>query len=151
MAVKLGSLAADLAREKDGDLVEIPELPGVKLRVRGFGYGPYQMAKSQIESRWVRRYGREAVPPEVAYRDNGRLYADHILLGWEGFDEEYSPEKGLEVLLDPAYRELHEHIRYAGQKLMQSDAEFVEDAAKNSRRRSGGSSETQEPPIGSSI
>lgn len=142
MAVKLGSLAVDLKREQEGEWVDIPELPGVKLLVRGFGYGPYQMAKGQIEARWVRKFGRDPVPTEISHRENGKLYADHILLGWDGFDEPYSDERALDVLTDPAFREVHDHIRYAGQKIMQSEAEFVEDAAKNSRRRSAGSSET---------
>lgn len=132
MTVKLGSLRADLARVRDGDWIDIPDLPGVRLLVRGFGYGPYQQQKSLIEMRWVRKYGRDPVPPEVAYRANAQLYADHILLGWEGFDTPYTAETALETLLDPAFHELHEHIRYAGAKVGITQAEFLADAEKNS-------------------
>ncbi len=134
MTVKLGSLKADLGRERDGDWVPIPDLPGVELKVRGFNYGPYLQQKSLIEMRWVRKYGRDPVPPEIAYRANAQLYADYILLDWKGFDVAYAPETALETLLDPAYRELHDHIRYAGMKVGLVEADFVEDAEKNSAR-----------------
>lgn len=132
MTVKLGSLRADLKRENDGDWVDIPDLPGVRLKVRGAAYGPYQAAKSIVEARWARQYGtRKPVPIDISLRENGRLYAEHILLGWEGFDEAYDEDRAREILIDPGYRELHEHIRYAMQAVAQTEAEFVEDTAKN--------------------
>lgn len=132
MAIKLNSLRADLRRENDGDWVEIPDLPGVRLKVRGAAYGPYQAAKSVVEGRWARQYGtRKPVPIDISLRENGRLYADYILLGWDGFDIEYSEDTARDVLTDPAYRDLHDHIRYAMQTVAATEAEFVEDAAKN--------------------
>lgn len=146
MAVKLGSLRADVARERDGDWVEIPDLPGVSLKVRGFSYGPFTMARDIVQMKWSRRYGREPVPVEVSFPENGKLYAEHILLDWKGFvdddgkDVPYTREASLELLTDPAFRELHDHIRYAGTKLAQTEVEFVDAAAKNSPRSSAGSS-----------
>lgn len=142
MTVKLSSLRADLRRENDGDWVDIPDLPGVRLKVRGAVYGPYQRAKSMVEGKWVRRYGREPVPVEVMHRENGRLYAEHIVLGWEGFDETYSEEAALEALTDPAFRVLHDHVRYAMTRVAETETEFIEDAAKNSRPSSAGGSKT---------
>lgn len=138
MAVKLSSIRADLQREHEGDWVDIPDLPGVRLKVRAFSYGPYQIAKGLIEQKWARKYGKDPVPPDVSERENGRLYAEHILLDWEGFDEAYSKERALEVLTDPAFRELNAHIRYAGSRLAAQDIQFTEDAAKNSAAPSAG-------------
>lgn len=152
MAVKLGSLRADIRRETDGDWVEIPDLPGVALKVRSFAYGPFQMQKSIVEGKWNRRYGRDPVPIEVSLPENGKLYAQHILVDWRGLvDDDGKPvpiEQAEDILSDPAFRELHEHIRYAGTKLAQIEAEFVEDAAKNSGRSSGGSSAKAQPQNG---
>lgn len=131
MAIKLDSLRADTRRETDGDWIDIPDLPGLRLRVRGTAYGPFQTDKSLVEARWARKYGRDPVPLDQVLRSNGKLYADHILLGWDGLDEPYSPEKAAEVLADPAFRQLHEHIRYAMAKVSETETEFVEDAAKN--------------------
>lgn len=139
MAIKLDSLKVDLAREREGAWVVIPDLPGVRLKVRGNGYSPFQVAIGQLEQKWARTYGREPVPPEVMFRENGKVYAEHILLGWEGFDEEYSPEKALQSLIDPEMRALHDHIRYAMLRVSNVNPEFDdEDRAKNSAAPSAG-------------
>jgi len=140
MAIKLSSLRANTRRENDGDWVDIPDLPGVRLKVRGAGYGPYQMQKSIVEGRWARRYGQDPVPVDVLLAENGRLYAEHILLDWDGFDEPYTQEASRHFLTDPGFRQLHEHIRYAMQRVAATEAEFVEDAAKNSSASSAGGS-----------
>lgn len=141
MAVKLSSLRADTRRENDGDWVEIPELPGVALKVRGFAYGPFQNAKSQIEQKWARKSGgRDSIPQEEQFKANGRLYARFLLLDWKGFDEPYDLDLAEQILTDPGYRELHDHIRYATNKVSQVDAEFVEGASGNSDRSSDGNS-----------
>jgi hypothetical protein len=145
MAVKLASLRANLKRETDGDWVDIPDLPGLRLKTRGFNYGPYLAAKSIVDARHVRNYlakGRE-VPADVLYQANARLYLDHILLDWEGLDDDGEPvpvSRAEEILTDPAFRELHDHIRYAGRQIGEVEAEFVDDAAGNSARSSAGSS-----------
>lgn len=140
MAIKLSSIKADLKREHEGDWVEIPDLPGVRLKVRGFSYGPYQIAKNLVEQKWIRKYGKDPVAPDVQDRDNGKLYVDHILLDWEGFDEPYTKERAMEILTDPAFRELAGHVRYAGMRVAARDIEFTEEAAKNSGAPSGGTS-----------
>lgn len=146
MAIKLSSVRANVRRENEGDWVPIPEWPGVELRVRGFAYGPFQNAKSQLESKWARRNGgRDTVPFEEVYRANGRLYAEYLLLDWKGIDDdagnpiEYDDALGMQVLTDPAYRDLHDHIRYATNKLSQTEIEFVERASGNLGRSSDGS------------
>lgn len=136
--IKLSSLKAGGARERDGEWIDIPDLPGVKLKVRGTGYGPFQAAKGIVEQRWVRRYGKEAVPIEVQLEDNGKLYLDHIVLGWEGFDVPYSAEEARKYLLDPEMRELHDHIRYAMGRVASARIEFAEEAEKNSPAPSAG-------------
>lgn len=150
MTVKLSSLKADVARERDGDWVDIPDLPGVRLKVRSFFYGPFQAAKTIVEQRWARKYGKEPVPIDESLKENGKLYAQHLLLGWEGFDVEYSSDVALETLIDPAFRDLQDHIRYASNKVSTNQAEFVEDAGKNSGRPSAGTSSTAGRQNGSS-
>ena len=131
MTVKLGSLRADVRKVNEGDWVVVPELPGVRLRVRGLSYGPYQMELSQVAQRLMRRYGKEPIPPEVNDREMGRLYNKHILLEWDGFDEPYAPERALDALTDPAFGELRMHVGYAARKVGEAEIDFVEDAAKN--------------------
>lgn len=155
MPVKLGSLRADMKRVNDGDWVEIPDLPDgeggtVALKVRGFAYGPFQVENSIVRGKWARRYENrnEPVPPDIASRDLAHLYAKHLLLDWRGFDEPYSRELAEEMIAAPG--EFFGHVLYAIQQVSRTDAEFVEDAAKNSARSSGGSSKAAAaPPTGS--
>lgn len=140
MTVKLSSLRANLKRETDGDWIDIPDLPGVALLVRSFHYGPFQAAKQQIEQKWARQYAGRGAPPEIVFRANGRLYAAHLLLGWRGFDQPWNEAVAEETLTDPEFRELHEHIRYASNRVSEIETEFVEAAEKNSARSSAGSS-----------
>lgn len=64
-------------------------------------------------------------------RELGRVYADHILLEWEGFDVPYTPEAARETLTDPAFRALVNHVDYAADRVSQLEIEFTEQAAKN--------------------
>jgi hypothetical protein len=149
MALRLSSLRADLKRENEGDWVEIPDFPGLKLKVRSFNYGPFVTAKSLVDQRNQRRYfsKRKDAPPEELYELNARLYLDHILLDWDGLDgDDGKPvpfAKAEEILLDPAFRVLHDGIRYAGLLLSQVDADYIEDVRKNSPPPSAGSSESE--------
>jgi hypothetical protein len=131
MTVKLQSLKADLVRESEGDWVDIPDLPGVRLKVRSFHYGPYRMARDLLNQRLVKKYGRAPAPSDEVAREYGRLYADHLLLDWDGFDQPFTPETGRTVLTDPAYRSMLGHIEYAASKIGVVEADFIEDAAKN--------------------
>ena len=147
MAVKLGSLRADMRKVNEGEWVEIPDLPDgegglVVLLVRGFAYGPYQADNSIMRGKWARRYENrnEPVPPEVATKDLAHLYAKHLLIGWKGFDERYNPELAEDMLASPG--EFFGHVLWAVQQVSRTEVEFVEGAAKNSGRSSAGSSKT---------
>lgn len=131
MAVKLGSIKADLKRETEGEWVDIPDLPGVRLRVRSFNYGPFRAARNAVLQRLAKRYAKSPVPDDVMARELGALYADQLLLGWDGFDVPYTPEAARETLTDPAFRSLLNHIDYASERVGQTEIEFVEQATGN--------------------
>lgn len=160
MAIKHESLIADRRRIDDGDWIEIPDLPDgdggvLELNVRGWSYGPYQALVSQLNGRYVRKYGSvEAAPPDIRNRDTARNIAKHLLLGWRGstggtgMDEPYSPELGEEMIAAPG--EFVAHVAYAISQVSRTEVVFTQDAAKNSARSSGGSSKAAAaPPTGS--
>lgn len=149
MTIKLGSVKADLAKETDGDLIAIPDLPGVKLRVRSPHYQPFIAARDLATRRLAKKFGDAAVPEEEIARVYGAVYAQHLLLGWEGFDAPYSADLALETLTDPAYRALRLHVAWASGKVGQQDVEFVETERKNSAPPSVGTSPTAGSPRGS--
>lgn len=131
MTIKLTSLKADLDREEQGDWIDIPDCPGLRLQVRSIESPSYVIPRDQLVQKWVRKYGRKPIPRDVRSQGLGRLYAEQILLGWEGLEEQYSRERALEVLTDPAYRVFLGYVEYAAAQLAEIDMEFVDEAIKN--------------------
>lgn len=151
MAIDLNSLRSDLKREREGDWIEIPDLPGVEYCVRSNNYQPFQDAWNALIARNNKRYGiGRAVPQDAWGRDFGALLAEHLLLGWKGFDVEYSEDDALMRLTAEEWRILRETVLWASQQVGQAQIEFVEDAGKNSARSSAGSLKAAAtPPTGS--
>ncbi len=131
MPVKLSSLQADIAKEQDGELIAIPDLAEVSLRVRSLHYRPYVVARDLAFRRLAKRFPKETPPEDETARVVGSLLAEHILLGWEGFDTPYSGEMARELLTDVGYRKLREHVVWAATQVGERQVEFLEDAEKN--------------------
>lgn len=125
-AVKLASLKSDLAAESDGAWQLVPELPGVRLNVRSLSFGPYKAARSAMFARWQRDYGDDPVPDDVAAQGIGKLFGEHILLGWDGFDQPYDRDVALVELMDAAARKLRRIVESAADKVGVRQVEFVE-------------------------
>jgi hypothetical protein len=134
MSVKLSSLAADTAKETEGDWIEVPELPGVRLKVRSFNFPAYRVARDLLLQRMARKHGRKPAPADESEVEFGKLYSAHILLGWEGFDVEYTPAAARDALTDPAFRDLRRHVEYAASQVGASEVEFMEEAVGESKR-----------------
>lgn len=136
MTIKLTSLKADLDRESRGDWIEIPDLPGVSLKVSSQHLPAYKIARDMLHKRLQRKYKGKDVPDDVIISEMGKLYAAHILHDWKGFDEEYSAEAALRILSDPAYRLIISAVSWASERVADVDVQFVEDEVKNSEKRS---------------
>ena len=138
MSVKFSSLAADTVKESEGDWQEIPDLPGVSLKVRSFNFPAYRVARDMLLQRMARKHGRKPAPADESEVEFGKLYAQHILLGWSGFDVEYTPDVAREALTNPAFRDLRRHVEYAASQIGASEVEFLEDALGESKPASAG-------------
>lgn len=138
MTVKLESLKADLAKEAAGDWIDYPDWPGVAFNVRSLNAPAYATARDIMIQRMRRKYPRKAPPTDEMITEAGKLYCKHILFGWRGLDVEYTPEKALEVMTDPAYRAVVAAVEWCGNQVAQLDVEFVEDATPKSERPSVG-------------
>lgn len=137
MALKISSIAADLAKESEGDWVDIAEWPGVRLKVRSINSKDFQNARELRQTKLIKDLGRLPFESESAPH-LAKLVATFILLGWEGIVDandqpiEYSPAKALELLCDPSMRELVKQTIWAAGRIGSRDAEFTEAAVKNS-------------------
>ena len=129
--LKLSSVKADLAKETGGEKIEYKPWPGVSFTVRSNKCQAYVVANSQMFQRWAAKYGDDPVPPEVITSDLGKLLCETILLGWDGIDVEYSPEKALEILCDEAFREVRAAVQWCSSRVAAINPKFDETAAKN--------------------
>lgn len=140
--VKLNSLRADITKEREGDWQKSPELgEGVELLVRSTNYPPYQLARDQASAWLTKTYPNaalpvdddnfEPVPTDILARVNGEVYAEHLLLGWKGFDVDYTPGLALECLCAEEHRQLRNGVVLAATRVGRQEVEFVETTAKN--------------------
>lgn len=137
MALKLSSIRADLARENEGDWVDIPEWPGVRLKVRSINSRDYQNQRELAQQAMIRSLGR--LPTSIEMEPKIRkLAAEFLLRGWDGLvgdDEQpivYTPARAVELLIDPEMRTLAQQVVWAAGRVGEREAEFVEAATKNS-------------------
>lgn len=132
MTVKLASLKADLQREVKGDWVEYPDWPGVSFNVSSLHLPAYQTQRDLLFQKLGRIHKGKPIPRDVLTKEVGALYAKHILHDWKGLDVEYSAEKAAEVLTNPEFRNVVAAVEWCAGKLSEVEAEFIEDAEKNS-------------------
>lgn len=143
MGIKISSLAADLDKEMSGEWVDIPEWPGVRLQVRSINNKNFQNAREQRISKLIKDLGRSPYSSETGPHI-AKLAATFLLLGWEGICDDdgkaidYTPQKAMDLLSDPAMRALTEQVIWAATRVGSKDAEFTVDAAKNSPAPSAG-------------
>ncbi|MBP6818348.1 MAG: hypothetical protein KBC46_03490 [Ferrovibrio sp.] len=136
--LKLQSLRADIQRQNDGDWVDVPGYPGIRLKVRALSYTPYQNALQKLiervnaEAKKALKVGRSYDKVEAMDRGNGLLLATMILQDWDGFDTAYSPEVTAELLPEPEWRELRTMVVGAASILGQVEGEWEEQAVGNS-------------------
>lgn len=130
MPVSLNSLRADLVAERDGADVGVPEWPEVTLRVRGVNYAPYQAAVDAATQR-LRLVHGDIVPADAWGPALGQAMADHLLLGWSGFDETYSHAAAVAILTDPGHREFRGAVIKAATQVGRASAKFVDGLVGN--------------------
>lgn len=152
MTIKLASLAADISAEREGEWIEpkewpglspekpmeLTQLPGVAFHVRSTNYPPYVTARQAELERLKKDYPDDKVPPEEAAKVEGRLAVEHLLIGWRGFDIDYSPDAVSVILAAEEHRVLRTMIFWCAGRVGKRQVEFVKAAEKNSAAPSAG-------------
>lgn len=131
--VRMSSIMTDVEAQDGGGWVAIPNMEPARLRVRSLDFPRYKAALARHQTVHQRKH--KGVPSEKALREDyearGLLLAEHILLGWEGFDEAYTPELAAERLPDRAWRQLRDFVLYAASEVGEQAAEFIKATEKN--------------------
>jgi len=136
MVLKLDSLKVDLNKERSGDWVDFPDWPGVMFHVKSVEAPDFRTARDHLLRKLSRKHKGKPIPPDDLQQEIGVLYSKHILLDWKGLDVPYSSDAASDILTDPSYRKVFAAIEWCANQVGDSDAEFIEDAAKNSEKRS---------------
>ncbi len=145
MTIKLGSLAADISKERSGEWVEPKEwpglnpdkpfepvpLPGLAFHVRSTLFPPYVTARQAEIERLKKLYPDDQVPGEELARIEGELAVEHLLLGWRGLDVDYSRQMVATIVSAEEHRVLRSMIYWCAGRVGKRAIEFVEAGAKN--------------------
>ncbi len=85
----------------------------------------YETERGLMYQRLQREYGDDPIPTEVMNSELGSLYAKHILHGWEGLDEDYTPEVAETTLSDPAYRAVVLAVGWCAGQITKIDVQYT--------------------------
>jgi hypothetical protein len=128
------------ANLNDGEWVDdIPNMEGVRFKVRSTNYKPFRVATAGF----ARRSGKKLRTDEGVVNFSigaGKALAEHILLDWDGVTSggkplKYDPKKAMEILtadddfgIGNAYRTA---VEWAGDNIADRIAETAKEAAGN--------------------
>lgn len=122
--MKLFDIAQKQRRIEDGGWVgDIPQLPGVRFKVKGIGNKEWRLLRHKLnnETRRSTPENEEAVTTELVLRT--------LLMDWSGFENPdgteliYSRERAEQLLSDPDYSIVRDGVMYAATKIAAEPAE----------------------------
>lgn len=135
--IRLASLSSDITREREGEEIPIKDwpgvgqLPGLTFTVRSTQFPPYIAARALEQQRLAKKFDGGPIPPDELARSDGKLCAEHLLLGWKGLDQAFDPDTVEDILSAEEHRLLRDMVFWAATRAGKRDVEFVEDEAKN--------------------
>lgn len=136
MTIKLRSVAADVSQEKKGMWIPSADFPGVEFLVSSLYSPEYETARDLLLQRLGAQFKGATIPTETLLPRLGALYAEHLLHGWRGFDEDYSSEVATELLGQFQYRDLIKAVEWCAGQVTRINFQFVEQDAGNSGKPS---------------
>ena len=142
MTVSLKSVARDVKAEREGEWRESQLFPGVSYKVKSFNDPHFRRARDSFQERKQRKFGNKPADPEWGDSEFGKVIAQHLLVDWSGFDQEFSAELAHEILADPQYRDVADDVVAAARNVGDPDLVQAEEDQGNSRRSSSGKSST---------
>lgn len=149
--LKLSSIEVDTKAETDGEWVQIKEWTGLdpekpfhvtkfedegielKMLVRSTNCHSFKVARQKAGERLeeMKKDNPDGIPDELVDVENGKLMAEHLLLGWSGFDVEYSPDAAVALLTKPSARIHRQMVMFCATRCGQRKAEFLASEADN--------------------
>lgn len=137
--MKLSGTKVNAKRAEQGAWVgDIPEMPGVRLKVRGFNNADdKKILQRELDKIPARRRKRGKISPEEQTAILNTRIKECLLTDWDGLTDDddkplkLTPELLDTVLTDPDYDKLRSAIIWAIDIVAEDDAEATEADAKN--------------------
>lgn len=137
--MKLSDAKVDVVKLEEGDWVDnIPELEGLRLKVRGSGNKQWRRLMQQLVNA-IPRKKRAAglIDPAEMDRVMAIVLRDACLDDWSGLEDDdgkplpYSKDKAGELLGDPAYSKFRDGVNWAANAVAEQGQADLEADAKN--------------------
>lgn len=121
--MKLSAVKNDSRLAEQGDWVDkIPNLPGVRLKVRGAHNSDYRVLEAKLTREIPRSDRIEGVKPAEQDRILATLLLETVLIDWDGMTEDdettpiaYTRDLGKSLLFDPDARDFREGVAWAAE------------------------------------
>jgi hypothetical protein len=128
--MKLNDIKTTGKRIEQGAWVRnLPNLPGVAVKVRGYGNSDYKRVMAEYRGKLT---PEEASDPATQDKIQTRLLHETILEDWTGIeDAKYSPNLAKTLLEDPDMGVFRSAVEYAAGIVAQDGHESLEADAKN--------------------
>lgn len=136
--MKLSEFKIDPNRKEDGAWVDIPQLPGVKFKVKGIGNREWNKVaeREAIHIPFSERKGGE-IPSERQETITNTCILEAGLLDWSGIVDDdgeavpYSAEVASKLISDPAYERFRDAVLSACHRVVEIEDDHQKEAEKN--------------------
>ncbi len=145
--MRLNDIAIDPVKFEQGAWVEnIPEMGGLRLKVRGIGNADFRRLSAKLYEAEPRQYkvgGK--LDPERQDAITATCLVNTVLIDWDGLRDQndqpipYSKDFARELLTKPEFRRFREAVTWAASVVADDVAADTEEAGKNSPPPSSGS------------
>jgi hypothetical protein len=131
MGLKVKDIENRTSRVEGGGWVKnLPNLPGVAVKVRGSNNTEYRRRLGEMVGELS---AEERKDKDRLTEIDTVLLAETILVDWEGIDDlEYSPEAAMELLTNPKLALFREAVIFAANVVAHEGRDTLEDDVKNS-------------------
>lgn len=117
--MKLSAIEVDSAIIEQGEWVDHPYIPDVKVKVRGVGNADFRRLSTKLTRQFSAAQREAGIDPNEQDRITATLLTETILTDWRGLEEEdgspmpYSKERAAAILGNPNLRVFRDGVDQA--------------------------------------
>jgi hypothetical protein len=128
--MKLNAIKGVTRKIEQGAWVrELPNLPGVAVKVRGYGNSDYRRLLAKLRASMT---ADAVADPAEQEKMDGVLMQDTILIDWDGIEDfPFSPDNARQILSDPELAAFRMGVNYAASVVAREGTESAKEAEKN--------------------